>query len=134
MLEEQPQRAEFTGGLEAARLEPWHVDLLAALKPNRMYFAYDTPDDLEPLHSAGAMLQEAGFTATSHRLCCYVLVGYPGDRFAKAEQRLHETIAAGFFPFAMLWRDQGGNRKPDWITFQRRWARPQIVGATCCGK
>jgi hypothetical protein len=129
MLEEQPQRAEFTGGLEAARLESWHVDLLAALKPNRMYFAYDTFDDLEPLRSAGEMLQEAGFTTTSHRLCCYVLVGYPGDSFAKAEQRLHETIAAGFFPFAMLWRDREGNRDRDWMTFQRQWARPQIVGA-----
>ena len=129
MLKSQEKRAEFTGGLEAARLQPWHVDLLAGLKPNRMYFAYDTPDDLEPLAIAGEMLREAGFTAASHRLCCYVLIGYPGDTFAAAEQRLTEVIAAGFFPFAMLWRDETGRRSPDWITFQRQWARPQLVGA-----
>lgn len=129
MLKRQPDRAQFTGGLEAARLESWHVDLLADLKPERMYFAYDTPDDLEPLVDAGKMLREAGFTAESHRCCCYVLIGHPRDTFERAEQRLQEVIAAGFFPFAMLYRDERGNRSPDWITFQRRWARPQIIGA-----
>lgn len=129
MLKDQPERAQFTGGLEAARLSRWHVGLLADLKPGRTYFAYDTPDDLEPLVEAGKMLREAGFTAESHRLCCYVLIGHPRDTFEQAEQRLQETIAAGFFPFAMLYRDRQGNRSPEWITFQRRWARPQIVGA-----
>lgn len=129
MLGQQDRMAEFTGGLEAAKLEPWHVDLLADVKPRRVYFAYDTPDDLEPLAEAGRMLREAGFTAGSHRLCCYVLIGYPGDTFEKAEQRLQEAIAAGFFPFAMLYRNHHGNRPYDWIPFQRRWVRPQIVGA-----
>jgi hypothetical protein len=127
MLREQEHHALFSGGLEAARLESWHVDLLAGLKSPRMYFAYDTPDDLEPLIRAGKMLQEAGFTRSSHRLCCYVIIGYPGDTFEAAEERLHDAFSAGFFPFAMLYRDERGERSPEWMTFQRRWVRPQLV-------
>lgn len=128
MLKGQPHRAVFSGGLEAARLEPWHVDLLADLKPARFYFAYDSPDDLEPLRNAGLMLQEAGFGREGHRVCAYVLIGYRGDTFDAAEQRLREAWDAGFFPFAMLYRDRQGNRPPDWIPFQRSWARPQSTG------
>lgn len=124
MLKRQPERAIFDGGLEAKRLIPCHVDLLMDLKPARMYFAYDTPDDLEPLHVAGAMLQEAGFTRAGHILCSYVLIGYPGDTFDKAETRLREAWDAGFFPFAMLWRDEGGKQPQEWRAFQRTWARP----------
>jgi hypothetical protein len=36
------------------------------LKTERMYFAYDTPDDLEPLIEAGKMLRASGITAASH--------------------------------------------------------------------
>ncbi len=132
MLQRQPHKAEFTGGLEAARLKPWHVDLLADLNPARMYFAYDTADDLEPLQTAGATLREAGFTRESHRLCAYVLVGGPGDTFDKANERLEATWSAGFFPFAMLWRDHDGNRPQDWIPFQRKWARPWSTAAMLC--
>lgn len=129
MLKRQTRRAEFTGGLEAKALRPWHVDLLADLKPGRMYFAYDTPDDLEPLRQAGSMLREAGLRRESHRVCAYVLIGYPGDTLATAEVRISEAWAAGFFPFAMLHRDQRGEVRwdQDWARFQRFWTRPQIV-------
>lgn len=127
MLERQSRRAELAGGLEAAALKSWHVDLLADLKPGRMYFAYDTPDDLEPLRLAGAMLAEAGLRRESHCVCAYVLIGYPGDTFDAAEARLFETWAAGFFPFAMLYRDQRGVVRRDWAHFQRSWVRPQSV-------
>jgi hypothetical protein len=127
MLKRQPRRATFTGGLEAARLRAWHADLLTDLKPQRMYFAYDTLADLEPLREAGRILREAGLMR-SHRVCCYVLVGYPGDEFDRAEERLREAAALGFFPFAMLWRDHQGLRDQRWAQFQRSWARPQAVG------
>jgi hypothetical protein len=129
MLKRQPHRAEFTGGLEAKQLKGWHVDLLADLKPGRMYFAYDTPDDLEPLRQAGAMLAEAGFRG-SHNVCAYVLVGYPRDTMDSAETRLRESWAAGFWPFAMLYRDEKGETQKDWRRFQRMWTRPQIVATT----
>ncbi len=74
MLARQRKRPTFSGGLEAARLKQWHVDKLAILKPNQMFFAYDTPDDFEPLVSASKKLLAAGFNRTAMR--CYVLIGY----------------------------------------------------------
>ncbi len=123
----QGHRVQFTGGLEAARLQPWHVMLLRDLKPKQIFFAYDTPDDLEPLREAGQALINAGFTTTSHSLRCYVLVGYPGDSTAKAKKRLSETIEAGFMPMAMLYRDETGERDIEWMRFQKMWARNTIV-------
>lgn len=117
---------EFTGGLEAARLELWHVGKLKELKPKQMFFAYDTPDDLEPLIRAGKILMEAGWTRASHTLRAYVLCGYPGDTFDKALKRMRETFSAGFLPMAMLYRDKVGQRSFDWMKWQRQFARPAI--------
>ena len=127
MLWNQDRRAEFTGGLEAALLNSWHVDRLVELRPKQIFFAHDTPDDLLPLEHAGRMLLDAGFTRASHTLRCYVLIGHPRDTFAKAEERLRQTAAAGFFPMAMLYRDEAGEVSSEWRSFQRTWARPQIV-------
>lgn len=127
MLAHQPEKPVFTGGLEAKLLEPWHVDLLREAKARRMYFAFDTPDDYEPLVQAGRLLRDGGITQASQRAKCYVLVGYPGDTMDLAESRLRRTWAAGFVPFAMLYRDSGGAVDKEWARFQRTWARPQIV-------
>jgi len=129
MLQKQPQKAEFTGGLEAVRLKPWHVEELYKLKPKQMFFAYDTWDDLEPLIEAGRLLLAGGFTTRSHVLRCYVLIGYLRDTFEDAETRLRETITAGFFPMAMLYRDKVGQYDKEWRQFQRQWARPEIIAA-----
>lgn len=118
---------EFTGGLEAARLKQWHVDALRDLRPKQLFFAYDTPDDLEPLVEAGKMLHTAGFTHTSHCLRCYVLCGYRGDTFAAAEQRMRAAMSAGYMPMAMLYRDTIGDRSLDWMRWQRKWARPVLM-------
>ena len=123
MLARQPHRPEFLGGLEAARLEQWHVDRLRELKPRRLFCAYDTPDDLEPIRQAGSMLAEAGIGERY----CYVLIGYRTDSFEKAERRLHAAIDAGFMPYAMLFRGDDGRVDGDWRSFQREWVRPQIV-------
>lgn len=122
-------KPEFTGGLEAARLKDWHVEELRKLKPKQLFFAYDTPDDEEPLIEAGKKLLKAGFTTASHNLRCYVLIGYPQDTFVAAEERLTQTIKAGFFPMAMLYMDKktGKTRGSEWEKFQRVWARPAIV-------
>jgi hypothetical protein len=34
---------------------------------------------------------------------------------------------AGFFPFAMLYKDENGNANKDWKIFQREWANPFIT-------
>ncbi len=118
---------QFTGGLEAKRLEQWHVDALRDLRPKQMFFAYDTPDDLEPLQRAGEMLLNAGFTTASHCLRAYVLCGWGKDTFEAADKRMRETVAAGFMPMAMLYRDKSGHRKQEWMRWQRQWARPALI-------
>lgn len=120
-------RPMFTGGLEAARLKDWHVELLREIRPKEVFFAYDTPDDYEPLVEAGKKLLSAGFTTASQVLRCYVLIGYPGDTFTKAEERLMQVVRAGFLPMAMLYRDNQGKVSAEWARFQRSWARPAIV-------
>ena len=127
MLARQDKNPEFTGGLEAKIFKKWHAERLHEIKTKRMYFAYDTPDDYEPLVNAGRLLQDAGFKMSSHIMCCYVLIGYKGDTFEKAEKRLTDTIKAGFVPYAMLFKDQAGNIDTEWAKFQREWCRPKIV-------
>ena len=128
MLSRQPQRPIFTGGIEAKLLKPWHVELLDRVKVKTMYCAYDAPDDYEPLLMAGKLLQEANITVENRKACCYVLIGYPADTMEKAEKRLTDTIRAGFFPFAMLWKDKQGHEDKTWRKFQKEWCRPRIVG------
>jgi len=125
MLANQGCKAEFTGGLEAARLKKWHVEALGAICPKQIFFAYDTNDDLEPLRGAGKMLHEVGFER--HVMRCYVLIGYPRDTIVAAERRLRETVEAGFYPMAMLYRDVSGRTEAEWKRFQRRWARPAMI-------
>jgi len=132
MLSRQRGRVEFTGGLEAARLLPWHVELLAKLRPAQMFFALDTPDDEEPLRNASRMLREAGFTRQQMRAYC--LIGGPRDTLEQAEVRLRLCVELGFFPMAMLWRDQNGITDPQWRAFQREWARPSIIYRKCAAE
>lgn len=135
MLRRQRRRVEFTGGLEALSLEDYQVGLLADLKPRpNCFWAYDPGDAFETLESAAKRLLAAGFTARSHRLRCYVLIGYPKDTFDQAEKRLRDMLRIGFTPMAMLWRPETTSQerwKPstDWRAFQRRWARPAIIHA-----
>lgn len=127
MLGRQTERPVFTGGLEANLLRAWHVDLLREMKTKRMYFAYDTPDDYEPLVAAGRLLRAGGITQASHRAVCYVLIGYPGDTMDAAEKRLRDCWSAGFFPYAMLYKNESGATDPAWRKFQRLWVRPAII-------
>lgn len=133
MLHRQPRRPEFTGGLEAARLQDWHCQELRSLLPKQLFFAYDTPDDHEPLVDAGRKLLGAGFTTASHVLRCYVLIGHPRDTFDQAERRLVQAMDAGFMPMAMLYRGDSGETSREWRQFQRSWARPMIVATKLRG-
>jgi hypothetical protein len=127
MLKRQKQRAQFTGGLEAARLQDWHINLFADLKPEQMFFAYDTPNDYEPLALAANKLKEAGFNR--HCLRCFVLIGYKGDTIEKAEKRLLSVVDLGMFPSAMPYRDKTGIRDNNWMKFQKKWSRPASIYA-----
>jgi hypothetical protein len=133
MLARQGRRVEFTGGLEALALQDYQVDLLASLRPRpNCFFAYDPGDAFETLEHAARRLLAAGFTRQSHRLRCYVLIGYPKDTFDAATARLTAIAAIGFTPMAMLWRPETPSQERHapaiaWRAFQRRWARPAII-------
>ena len=133
MLRKQDRRVEFTGGLEALSLEDYQVGLLGDLRPRpNMFFAYDPGDAFETLESAARRLIAAGFTAASHRLRVYVLIGYPKDTLDAATTRLRQMTGIGFTPFAMLWKpDTPSQQKhapgPEWRAFQRRWMRPALI-------
>lgn len=135
MLRRQKRRVEFTGGLEARALEDYQVGLLADLRPRpNMFWAYDPGDRYETLKSAADRLLAAGFTARSHRMRCYVLIGGKGDTMDRADKRLRDMLNLGFTPMAMLWRPETAEEmkwapKPfeEWRAFQRRWARPAII-------
>ncbi len=131
MLARQPHRPQFVGGLEAAILTLEMAVRLRMLKPESLWFAYDTPNDLEPLVEAGRVLINAGFTKASNVIRCYVLIGYKGDTFDKAQKRMGEAWAAGFMPMAMLFRDQKGDYSPEWKRFQREWANSVITAFNC---
>lgn len=109
MLKDQPHKPKFTGGLEAKELKEWHCDLLRESNPERLYFAYDTPDDYEPLVEAGKMLMNHGFSPKSHLLGCYCLCGYKGDTFEKAEERFMRV----FDRYTELLEEYGGFKEDE---------------------
>jgi len=127
-MAEKNKPFQFTGGLEAKLLKRWHVERLAKIKPSQIFFAYDTPDDLEPLIQAGKLLKEYGFSF--RQLRCHVLMGCPNDTIEKAEKRLWQTVDAGFMPSAMVYRDQSGKKNTEWSKFQRAWQRPVLIMRT----
>jgi hypothetical protein len=133
MLRRQKRRVEFTGGLEALSLEDYQVELLAGLTPRpNMFWAYDPGDAFGTLEHAARRLLAAGFTRESHRLRCYVLIGFPKDTFGAAEGRLDQMLSIGFTPMAMLWRPETTSQEKyrpaeAWRAFQRRWARPALI-------
>lgn len=128
MLSRQPRRAEFTGGLEADRLNLQTVARLVLLNPRRIYLAYDTPQDKEPLYAAHIMLRDMGIKPSSHIVSAYVLIGYPHDTIPEAAGRLRFVASLGIMPYAMLYRDELGKVDQAWRRFQREWCRPTIVG------
>jgi hypothetical protein len=130
MLKRQPEKPQLRG-LEAKLLKPWHVDLMLDVKVSELFFAYDTPDDLEPLIRAGKILWDAGLTLRKRKNYAYVLMGYPEDTFAEAEKRCRQTLEAGFIPFAMLHMDESGFQDPEWGSFQRTWCRVAAIASNC---
>jgi hypothetical protein len=128
MLGRQKEPPRFTGGIEAARLTPWHVQRMAALKPKTIWMAYDVPADWEPLQAAGKLLKDAGLIRPAHVVQCYVLVGWMNDTMTAAEARLRQVISLGIMPMAMLF-NKAENRpdRAEWIHFQKQWADKRIV-------
>jgi FAD/FMN-containing dehydrogenase len=134
MLKRQPNRPKFTGGLEAARLRPWHVEWFLRLKPDAIWTAYDSADDWDALVSAVWMLTEAGIVGPHRRkrTGAYVLMGRRGDTPDAAEARLASVIRLGIKTQAMLF-DNGRECRPEdmkrWWALRKKYTAAAEVGA-----
>ena len=137
MLARQKERCRFTGGLEARRLQGWHVEWLARLNPKTIWMAYDTPDDYEPLRQAARWLRQAGIMqGRPDAVCCYVLAGWNGargvDTIEAAEHRVHQAVALGFFPKAMLFddgREWPPRERRRWKDWAWGWSQKAMTGS-----
>ena len=130
MLSKQEQGIIFSGGFEAKLLKPWHIEELLKIRVARIYCAYDTPDDKEPLFEAGKLFKQVGYKLKSP-LYAYALCGYKGDTFEKAEKRFRECMEAGFLPYAMLYRDSIGKYDKQWKKFSYQWSNPATLNRVC---
>lgn len=130
MLKNKKYHPVFSGGLEAKLLKDWHVDLLVDAKPSQMFFAYDTPDDWEPLMEAAKKLFHAGFKK-NNSIRCYVLAGFKGDTEAVAEQRVINVWRLGILPMVMVMRDEKTGKLPigHWGKLQHLYIRPARIKA-----
>ena len=126
MLAKQPHRPMFTGGLDSTYFTEWHAEWILKLKPQTVFFAYDTPDDWEPLVSAARIAKRLPWKG--HIWRAYVLIGYPKDTIEKAEQRLKQCCGIGIMPQAMLYNKKPNDERKAWVSFQRQWAHPILVG------
>ena len=105
-----PEAAELLGvplGRVRRLIEDHH--LFSVKRDGVQYLPSETIVGNEPLaslHGTLVVLLDAGFTACSHRLRCYVLIGFPKDTFAEAQKRLKEIQGLGLKNFKLL--EEGG--------------------------
>jgi hypothetical protein len=130
MLSKQKERPRFTGGFDPTRMKPWIAERLKTLKPQTVYFAYDTPDDYEPLLQTCKILSDCEILPNSSRAYkCYVLIGFQNDTFEKAEKRLNDVLRLKLMPMAMLFdKEIHRGKKDGWVGFQKQWANNHKVG------
>jgi hypothetical protein len=132
MLEEQKKlrrRILFTGGLEAALVREWHIELLKKLRPKEIFFGCDTEEKFYYLRQAVKLFKEADYFS-HNTLRAYVLIGFQDDSLEYAEKRLRRVKDIGVCPMAMLYRDTSGSviqPEKDWRRLQRMWARPALI-------
>jgi hypothetical protein len=115
MLRHQPHRPLFTGGLEARLMTPEYAEAIVAVRPERIFLAYDRLGELGHVRRAVAMLRKASSWrrgAARHHISCYVLVGYPGDSVADAEKRVQDVIRMNVRAYPMYYRDESYSRRP----------------------
>jgi len=126
MLSRQSRAARLIGGLQAARLKPWHIERLRGLRIKDVWLAADHDDALPAVRRAARAL-----ALPRRKLRCYVLVGFDGETLPQAEARLEAVWDAGCLPFAQPYRDENGGPEygPDWRKFVRTWSRPAAMFA-----
>lgn len=121
MLREQKKGAVFSGGLDARLLQPWHRELFDSIRINELWFACDTKAGIHLLENAAEILD--GIPPRKRR--CYTMIGFGDETLDKAEERLEQVYALGFFPFCQLYQDEKQKTySADWRKLQRKWSRP----------
>jgi len=129
MLAEQSQKARFTGGLQASRIEPWFAGRLGKMRLDILYTAYDRNGQEDGVERAVRLLRNAGLR--QRQVGCYVLVGQEWDTLGDAKERCEWVKEIGAMPFAMYHQDRNSNGKipKDWGDFVRSWSRPAAIFA-----
>lgn len=118
MLQSQ-KRIDFSGGLEAARINEGIVDELRRLKIYQIWTAFDRPETKRATEKAITLLRSH---FNRNKIRCYVLIGYDGDTIVDAEKRLKWVWDLGALPFAMLYHPH-----TEWKKLQRTWTRPAAM-------
>ena len=78
MLEGQKKlrrRTFFTGGLEAALIKEWHIELLKRLRPKEIFFGCYDDEKFHHLREAMKLFKEGDYFS-HNTLRAYVLIGY----------------------------------------------------------
>ncbi len=130
MLRRQKKPIQFSGGIEAARVDDWFVQQMRNIRLGQLFLAYDRPGELKHVRRAAGMFRDAGIPRDKIR--CFVLIGGPDDTLAAAEGRCVEAWDAGTLPFAMLYHDVHTGRRrsgSEWARLQRVWCRPALTKA-----
>lgn len=121
MLRRQRRPIEFKGGLVAALLKPFHVELFDSIRVGELWFACDRAADLPALRRAEKLLKN--YTPRQRR--CFVLIGFEDKTISEAERRCQEVYDLGYWPFAQLYQPAVRIRYPrEWQAVAKKWSRP----------
>lgn len=122
MLAKQKERAMFTGGLEAKRVQPWFAKALKEIRTRSAFLAYDRPSDRIPIKDAAKLLVPCFW---KRRIGCYVLCGYMGDSIEDATERCQYVQNLDMRAFPMYYRPAQKHLPPakDWKKFLRSYNR-----------
>lgn len=127
MLRGQGRRAVFSGGLDLRLLRSWHIDLLKSIPLKEVWVACDTRKALPLLAERAELLADIPI----RKRRCYALLGFGGETLEDAEGRLTAIYAAGFLPFAQLYRNgQPQAWSTEWRALARKWSRPAAYRST----
>jgi len=116
----------FPGGLDSRLINDEIADDLRSLRINQLFLSADYKEAIKPLRKAVAKLK-----IPRDKLRCYVLIGYNGETYDQALERLFDVFEAGCLPFAQLYQppDKFIKYNATWRHLARQWSRPAITKA-----
>lgn len=126
MLSHQ-KRIDFSGGLDSRLITDEVINQLRGLSIYQLWLSYDDLSRKKHLIKATEKLKKY---FNRNQLRCYVLIGFNGDSYFDAIERLMTTWEIGLLPFAMLYRNEEGDYPQpnlEWNRLQRKWCRPAII-------